>query len=305
MSEKLGMGNLTRGAVLLRSLAAFCVVAVVTPMAVLSQATRPSSPPDTASIQVREILRGLREARTSAPEEYAQAQVLIVFLMQMQLSQIGFAAPLSGAEDEGTKAALAQYRAARGLSQVDEVLDSLTLTRLFADTELFESTFRTSAPSTSFVAVDQWMDGYVLAEGPWRLDNDDQVRAVHVECVRARSSCSLVSAMQSASLGLRADLESYSIRSWDQFEIVSTPLDYACTRNVLRLNRAQQSVSVTRSALSTAGPCAALDSRDVVGRLLTLEELASSQRIKNQLVFDSVLNLTGAVRDVLGTRKPN
>lgn len=286
-----GVGEL--GVVLSSLVLVFVLVAPVA-----SQTGGSIVPPDTASSEVRELLRAFEAEADNSSDEYRQARMGIVLATQMGLAQMGFPAPLSGFEDSATVSAMNHYRAARGLPVQDTLLDTLGLTSLLEDVERFERLARAQRPSTRRFLGASWADGYVMADGPWMLEGDTGMRSVRIECFRTRNVCSVVMAWQSPVLGFQLDLEEYTLSRWDQTEIVSLPLDYVCTRNVLRLNRAQRSVSITRSTLSTEGACSFMDTKDLVGGLLFERQIRDLEDQRESDLFE-LLNLTGPARDAL------
>ena len=64
---------------------------------------------------------------------------------------------------------------------------------------------------------------------------------------------------------LSLDVTRYDVERWDANEIVTKPSESAmgCTRDVMRLNRLQQSVTAVRSTISTTGACKSVTSQEL------------------------------------------
>src|SRR5439155_12485915 len=100
-----------------------------------------------------------------------------------------------------------------------------------------------------------WKQGYVRANGPWVAAGVENPAASIIECFRSRRECTIAEAEYG--MQLTPVVDRFDIQVWDDVEIRSQPVDDECKRSVLRILRAEESVSITRSALSTAPLCQA------------------------------------------------
>jgi len=230
-------------------------------------------------------LRALDSLRTADPKEYELLKAVLTTVVQMTLGRLGFGpATFTGVADSSTAVAVRSFEIARQLPITGNPFTRQTYVRLNSDQAKIELAERPSLGSKRFL----WSDVFLMAEGPWLMDGEPETAmTADIYCARDNhfyfggssnlGECKItwarlgVGFMTSRQLTLLE--EHFEIERWDQAEIISKPRDYPCTRYALRINKLQESVVMTRSALSRTGDvCDALEVRDVITRLVRPEE---------------------------------
>ncbi len=259
---------------------------------------------DSATTDFRNMLAELEALRRDDPARYRDQRAVFIYISQMALAGLGFGPTLlTGDDDDATKEAVRSFEIARGMTVTGNVLAPATWTRVVDDADrLLKAKLRPDLPTPGF-GSDRWSQGYVVVRGPWISDETSSVdQAVSIECRRERLECRIVYAELGrggvAGRILRPDIEYYRIARWDNSEIVSEPLDYPCARYLLRLNRVQESVTLTRSTLSTSGTCFYMTGQDLTSRLGTSDDERAALR-HSATLSDSLLNLSPQLREIM------
>ena len=232
--------------------------------------------PDTSGIQ---FLRQLDSLRRTNPQEYASFRTLFVTAAQMGLGQLGFGPiTFSGVVDSSTVASVRRFERARHLVITGDPFTRATFQRLNADIDRVQKAEH--RPSLGFKAF-TWDSTWVIAEGPWYMEGEvDDYMVVHVYCDRTGGECRLawarIGPMPLTGRTLQILTETFQVGRWDDSEVISEPLDYPCTRYLLRINRLQETVVMTRSTLSKGDLCQAMNVGDLVTRLIRPEDWPAS-----------------------------
>lgn len=181
-------------------------------------------------------------------------------MLQMQLGAFGYGTRITGDFDAPTVAALKAYQSHRGIAPTG-TLDSVTKQRLMGDWRILRKT-NVGLLRPAEVNVESWTGGYATAKGTWVLTNDQMgipFQTSDFRCYKANGFCIEATAMiipgRATPDSLFVDTDIYPIERWDEFEIVTKPLDFGCTRYVRRFNRTQGHVTGTRSTIKGGGEC--------------------------------------------------
>jgi Putative peptidoglycan binding domain len=259
--------------------------------------------PDTTGLAPLRQLDSLRKANH---QEYARMRTILVTAAQMTLGRLGFGpAKFSGILDSATAAAVRLYERTRKLPVTGDPLTPVTFRQLNSDMDwVAESEQRPDLGSKTFF----WSDDGVIAEGPWLLDGEPRTYMVaRVRCERQWAECRLAWARLGrgflTSRALQILTESFEVERWDDAEITSRPLDYPCTRYVLRINRVQETVVMNRSTLSTRNACTHIEARDLATRLVRPDEWPATQPRHGDAPI-AVYNLGPAARAAFAPAPP-
>lgn len=195
-----------------------------------------------------------------------------------------------------------RFERARHLAITGDPFTRATFQRLNADIDRVEKAEQ--RPSLGFKSF-TWDSAWVIAEGAWYMEGEPETYMVaHIYCDRAGGQCRLAWARLGRGLfsarALEVLTETFQIGRWDEVEIISEPLDYPCTRYLLRINRLQETVVMTRSTLSKGDLCKAMDVGDLVTRLIRPEDWPASSSPDSSRW--GLYNLGPAARSALKTQ---
>jgi len=270
---------------------------VVAALLLANSTTIRAQTPDTA---VTNFLAQLDSLRRTNPQEYATTRTMFTTLLQMSLGRLGFGPIVfSGVLDSSTAASVRRFERARHLAITGDPFTRATFQQIAADRDrVVKSEDRPYLGPKSF----HWAGEWVIAEGPWYMEGEnDTYMVTHVYCDRAGAECRLAWARigPSALVGRQLQIltETFRVGRWDETEIISDPLDYPCTRYLLRINRLQETVVMTRSTLSKGDLCAAMTVGYLVTRLIRKEDWPASDS-SDSYPWD-VFNLGPAARSAL------
>jgi hypothetical protein len=197
----------------------------------------------------------------AAKKDPAQYEELVTGV-QMILGRLGYGTTFSGRFNESTKVALKEYQRYNRIARTGE-LNLETWRRLMSDLTV-STTKPTPLPPSQFNGTD-WEKGYVSASGSWVNSGDAEPPMPEVSditCAKDLGYCTESLAILFEGL-LKADTNIFEIERWDQFEIVSKPLQSHCTRTVTRINRSQRLVTSIRSKISDDPSCAAVEGSEL------------------------------------------
>jgi hypothetical protein len=118
-----------------------------------------------------------------------------------------------------------------------------------------------------YLDLSWWNSGFVSAKGTWIFTNDkiaNPIQTTEIQCHKSRGICIEAVAYLDDGEFLRVGVEVYEIALWDSVEIITEPLKSSlCTRYIKRFNRVQQSVTGTRSTVSTTGECQGVENKEL------------------------------------------
>jgi hypothetical protein len=210
---------------------------------------------------VRKPNRNFRSILIAAKKDPGQYEELITGV-QMILGRLGYGATFSGRLNEPTKLALKEYQRYNRIAQTGE-LNLETWRRLMSDLTV-STTKPIPLPASQFNGSD-WEKGFVSASGSWVNSGDVEPvmpQVSNIICAKGLGYCTESLAILFDGL-LKADTNIFEIERWDDFEIVSKPLQSNCTRTVTRLNRSQKLVTSIRSKISDDLSCAAVEGSEL------------------------------------------
>ncbi len=199
------------------------------------------------------------QMKKNKPKDYQQ----LVMSIQAVLGRLGYGTgPFTGIMDEKTRTAIQKYQSNAGLKQSED-LDYLTFKKLMDDMEATEA-LPVGLPSLS-VYVDMWND-FASAQGTWVISNEKQafpLQTTKITCYRESNSCIETTAVIMLGKSLTLDSNFIGVERWDNFEIVTKPYDYLCTRYVIRINKAQKTVTAIRSTLNSKEVCEGVEGKEM------------------------------------------
>jgi len=213
---------------------------------------------------------GIEQIKKENPTDYEKLKLLYNFQAELLLTSLGYGIdPIDGILDDKLKNALKIYEKKRNIPVTGDPLSYETMNQIDADrtTMDFDPVL---LPSLS-VYTDTWDKGYLIAKGTWVLSNDQMLwpeQTTQIECNRDKNSCTEVTASISrfgGSPSLVLELNSYEIERWDNYEIVTKPVETAlgCVRYIRRINRLQKSVTGIRSTISKESFCSEVESKEL------------------------------------------
>lgn len=206
----------------------------------------------------------LAELRRNRPAEFEQTKRLFTLVAQQLLATLGYGVdPFDGLLTEKTVTALRAYQQARGLPVTGDPMSFETIEKVRQDGATLER--RPPYLPPLHVFTDLWDGGYVSASGTWTISGEDMAwpeQSSRINCHRETGRCTEATAVLTGEDGqrsLRVDIDTYEIERWDKHEIVTTPLQFGCTRYVRRITRLQKAASGIRSTTSVGAACKGLD----------------------------------------------
>jgi hypothetical protein len=206
----------------------------------------------------------VNELKKSTPAEFENMKRMFTFATESLLARLGYGVgPFDGLLDEKTAAALRTYQKSRGIPVTGDALSFETVEAVRKDGATLDQT-PTSLPRR-LVFTDLWDTGYVSATGTWTIAGEDQAwpqQASKIKCHRDSGVCTEATAVLNNNDGqasLFVDVDTYEIERWDQYEVVTKPLQLGCTRYVKRIARLQKAASGIRSTTSSDAFCKDVD----------------------------------------------
>ena len=226
--------------------------------------TEPSSP--ALSPEELKAKKNLEKLKTR-PKEYR----VLVLGVQIFLGRFGYGTgPYTGTLDEKTQSALRAYQQYLGLPETGD-LDYHTLKQLTEDNKTLDQPIP-YLPKAAF-RLEHW-DKAIQVQGTWAHESAltvDAVQTTRIFCFKEEKEC-----IESTAILLNETVpvldvltHVYSIKKWDDEELVTTPYDgEACTISILRINRKQQSVTRFAAYQQKEGICEKVQARDVQYKLM-------------------------------------
>lgn len=176
--------------------------------------------------------------------------------------------PISGKLDERTKQALKEYQKRRGL-EITADINPETLEKIFSDINVVDTPI-VDIGNRFNLFIDYW-DSYIGASGTWVFEDGTEqsmpLQTSQIICSREKWFCSIATARIGIGGMLQIDNDIYEIERWDNRELLTKPLDFACVRYVLRINRISKTVKLLRTTISDKDMCKGVDKRDFVLKL--------------------------------------
>ena len=231
--------------------------------------TQSGSPEKSSSTGSPEELQAQKELENlkSRPEEYR----VLILGVQIFLGRFGYGTgPYNGELDEKTQVALRAYQKYVGLPETGQV-DFRTLKSLTADNQILDQPLP-FLPKATF-HLDQW-DKAIQVQGTWAGEGGPTIDAVQtskITCFKEDKHCIESTAVLT---GLNVPIldvitHIYTIKEWDDEELVSAPYDgEPCTVSILRVNRKQKSVTRFAARQQKEGICQNVNTEDVLFRLV-------------------------------------
>jgi hypothetical protein len=212
-----------------------------------------------------EYQKELESLKQNNPQQYEENLRNVTLAAQMLLGQLGYGLKFNGVLDKKTKMAIREYEHSRGLPVTGDPMSMETLDTLLKENDLLEKK-PIMLPALN-LATDYWEDGYVSAQGTWTMANEKLAFSEHtsmIKCYRDTATCvyAIATISRDSTTFLDVDVDNYYVERWDKYEIITKPKDVACTRNVIRVNRTQKSVTLTRSSISNEGLCKNIETKE-------------------------------------------
>jgi hypothetical protein len=178
--------------------------------------------------------------------------------------------PISGKLDERTKQALKEYQKRRGLEMTGDI-NPETWKKIFSDMNVVDTPI--IGLGIGFHLFTDFWDSYITASGTWIFEDGTAqampLQTTKILCFREKGFCFVTTARIGIGGFLVVDNDIYEIERWDNRELVTKPLDFACVRYVLRINRIQKTVKLLRTTIDDKDICKGVEKKDFV---LTLSD---------------------------------
>jgi hypothetical protein len=189
----------------------------------------------------------MKQLRQSDPQQYSSMRALYILGVQVSLNLLGFrAGTATGALDSETVNAVRRFEAANGIPVTGCLTAATTSSRLNRQADKIKAVFSRPPVGMRFITFASWDNGYAKVEGPWLSGRDSTRGWVSIDCFRP-GECTVASTFLGGDNYPVPSIDHFEIEEWDSLEILSKPLDFPCERQRLRLNRVQESVSITSS----------------------------------------------------------
>lgn len=212
----------------------------------------------------------LQRLKRDKPSEYENNKRIVNLFVQLLLGRLGYGiGPYGVVLDEKAQKALREYQKLRNLPVTGDPLSFETFEQINKDSELLD--YQPVTLPSLHIFLDSWNQGYVSAKGTWVLTNEKMgvpEQTSDIRCVRDRRTCTEATAIVSgkgSNRSLTVDTDFYEIESWDEYEIVTKPIEtgFGCARYVRRFNRVQKTVTGLRSTISTGGACKGVEAKEL------------------------------------------
>ena len=210
----------------------------------------------------------LARLRQREPQEYLETTRTLTFSTELLLARLGYGTgPLDGVFEAEAESALREYQQRRGIPATGNPLSFETVQSVARDRAALEDIV--AYLPGCYVYTELWDSGYVTASGSWTIKGEEIAcpqQTSTIVCDRSTQRCTEATARLSSGQGqplLSVDIATYEIERWDQHEIVTKPLEAACTRLVKRINRLDQGVSAIRSTIASDGLCEGVHSGEM------------------------------------------
>lgn len=178
----------------------------------------------------------LNELKEKDPAEWNKLHAQDILDAQETLASFGYGTTFTATMDEKTTEALRAYQEKSGLSVTGDV-DTATLRRLTSDKAELE---RHIPLGPVYMFNDSGWNEFVTIEGSRfeqgkEPDAKTPVLPTRIECFKSASLC--IVATQASESSEYIHLEWFEVERWDEYEIVSKPVDLPCGRETMHINR--------------------------------------------------------------------
>lgn len=195
---------------------------------------------------------------------------MMIGMIQFELLKLGyFGCPqITGKMDKATETALRKYQGHRGLP-ITGKLNSRTFDKVLKDFDIIDPD---PIAVSGYHFSDYIWETYFKADGTWVFESKiekmaDPIQRTEIQCYRDIGVCFEATAYISDNM-LNVSNEVYDIERWDEYEIVTKPLDFGCVRYVLKIHRPNKTVRKFRSTLRTTDLCKGVDTTEKAIRLV-------------------------------------
>jgi Putative peptidoglycan binding domain/WXXGXW repeat (2 copies) len=251
--------------------------------------------------------KAIEDAKKAGSAEYSELRQRFTLVFQLGLAKLGYEpGPFDGNLTARTVAAIRTYEQNRGLTPTGDPLTFATLQQIGKDVDAVD---KEPAWLPGYIFMDGFWDrGWVYATGTWDLLNDTVAvpeQTSHIECERQTMKCTDTVATLSRIKGsapiLSLDVRRYDIERWDAHEIVTkfSEWGFGCTRDVVRLNRLQKSVTAVRSTISTTGACKGVAPQDFNRSLVDGQTIWNEQWSEWRKALDGLMLISPEVRKLV------
>ncbi len=235
---------------------------------ILSSTINAQSPAATKQKERSQYEMELQKLKRTKPNEYEQMKKMVVFMTQMLLARLGYGiGPYNAILDEKTENALREYQKRRNLPVTGNPMLFETFEQIRKDMK-FLNNQPVFLPGLS-VYVDDLNFDLIWASGTWirtngKIPNPEQTSKI--ECWRNQRRCieAMAAIDRRSSFGgrLSINIDEYEIERWDDYEILTKPIQFGCVRYVLRFNLVLKSVTKLRTTNRTEGICKTVETRE-------------------------------------------
>ncbi len=243
------------------------------------QAISPTERPNAELTNLSDLAKKKKQDPKAFDEFMKQLSTVPAFVVQMALARFGYGVLLSGELDERTKLAIIEYQKRRGLKHSGQV-DAATVERAVKDMRAAD--YNPIDLPTGAFSFEAWSQGYIAAAGTWVMTNETPahpLQSTEIRCVQDKGLCIETTAIimekadDTTTPWLFLDTDLYDIERWDQYEIVTKPKDFGCTRYVRRFHRTAKEVTGLRTTIKNEGKCSGFTGNEIHMRLVKGSEI--------------------------------
>jgi len=254
---------------------------------------------DTKNKKTAEWFPPWKTKQSIPPEEFDKLKEdkkelpAILVIIQSSLWTMGYFGdcPISGKLDDRTKQAIQEYQKHRRLKVTGDI-NPETLEKIFSDIEVVHTPI-IGIGSGFHLFTDFW-DSYIEATGTWVFEDGTPqampLQRSDIKCFREKGICFIATARIGIGGALQIDTDIYEIERWDNRELVTKPLDFACVRYVLRINRISKTVKLLRTTISDKDMCKGVEKKDFVLKLSDSMDVWFKLNDKKRETTDKIFN---------------
>lgn len=189
----------------------------------------------------------LKELKEKDPAAWNKLRAQEILDAQEALASFGYGTVFTATLDEKTAEALRTYQTRSGLPVTGDV-DSATLRHLTEDKSELE---RHIPLGPVYAFNDSDWNNLVTVDGTWfeqgkEPDSKTPVHPTRLECFKSARLCIIATQVSEGSEYIH--LEWFDVQRWDQYEIVTQPVDLPCGRETIHVSRPEKTVLTVNTA---------------------------------------------------------
>jgi hypothetical protein len=202
--------------------------------------------------------RYLQDLKEKDPRAWNKLRAQEILDAQETLASFGYGTIFTATLDEKTVEALRSYQMRSGLPVTGDV-DTATIRHLTADKAELE---RHIPLGPVYAFNDSDWNNFITAQGTWfeqgqEPDAKTPVLPTRLECFKSAGLCIIATQVSEGSEYIH--LEWFEVQRWDQYEIVTQPVDLPCGRESIHISRPEKTVlGINTAAYKNVDACTKL-----------------------------------------------